>query len=521
MSTSNRNEAQIPHLRKQGDATQLMVGGAPFLVLGGELHNSSSSSLEFMRPIWERMTAMHFNTVLAAVSWELIEPSEGHFDFTLVDGLVRDARRHGLKLILLWFGSWKNGMSSYIPLWVKRDTARFPRARIAGRTAEVLSTLAAANWQADARAFAALMQHVREIDQQQQTVIMVQVENEVGTLGDSRDRADLAEQAFAAAVPSELIAQLQQHANQLHPHVRERWQAAGAKQAGSWVELFGEGPETDELFMAWHYARYVEHVAAAGKAVYPIPLFVNAWLSHQQPGHIPGDWPSGGPLPHVLDLWMAATTQIDLFTPDIYSPNFAEWCQGYVHRGNALFIPEMRRTDDGARNLFYAIGEHAAIGTSPFAVDSMPDPANSGLAHSYAALRQVSALILEHQGFGRMAGFLLDSQQPRVVRQIGGYELEIELDAIFIFKAEIGYGLVIAVGSDQFVGVGSGFQVRFRPLTAGPAIVGLAAVDEGSYHDGVWVPGRRMNGDENAQGVAWRFSNQGISIQHCQVYRYE
>src|SRR6266480_7046111 len=174
-----------PYLRKQGTATQLVVDGKQFLILGGELHNSSSSNIEYMRPIWERLVALKLNTVLAPVSWELIEPEEGVFDFTLVDGLIQDARRYDLRLIFLWFGSWKNGMSSYIPLWVKQDYRRFPRIKVRGEQgSEVLSTLDEANWQADARAFASLMHHIREVDGSDHTVIMMQVENEVGVLGD-------------------------------------------------------------------------------------------------------------------------------------------------------------------------------------------------------------------------------------------------------------------------------------------------------------------------------------------------
>src|SRR3954447_4367606 len=172
-----------PHLRKHGSATQLIVDGRPFLVLGGELHNSSASKIEYMRPIWERLVALNLNTVLATVAWEQIERPEGSFDFALVDGLIQAARQHGLRLILLWFGSWKNGVSSYVPAWVKRDYRRFPLAKLQGdQTAAVLSTFAAANWQADARAFAALMQHIGLVDSAAQTVLMVQVENEVGLL---------------------------------------------------------------------------------------------------------------------------------------------------------------------------------------------------------------------------------------------------------------------------------------------------------------------------------------------------
>ncbi len=518
--TTNSN-ATAPYLRKNGTATQLIVDGAPFLVRGGELMNSSSSNLDYMQPIWERMTALKLNTVLAAVSWELIEPEEGQFDFTLVDGLLRGARQHGLRLILLWFGSWKNGMSSYIPLWVKRDTARFPRATIAGKTAEVLSPLAEANWQADARAFAALMQHLKQADAGHHTVIMVQVENEVGILGDSRDRSELAERAFAAPVPQELLDDLVRHRDELGDELRAAWEQAGWPESGTWEQIFGAGPATDERFMAWQYARSVDQVAAAGKAAYELPLFVNAWLSNQRPEHLPGDWPSGGPLPQVFDMWLAGAPHIDILTPDIYEPNFEEWCQRYVRRGNPLFIPEMRWLEPGDRQVLYAIGQHDAIGTSPFAIDALLEPATAALRNSYAALEQLQALIVAHQGLGVMAGFLFDEQHPRVTRTLGEYELEISLDEIFHFKAEIGYGLVIATGPDTFVGAGRGFKVTFRPLTDGPALAGIAAVDEGQFHNGVWVPGRRLNGDETAQGAAWRFGNHAIAIQQCRVYRYE
>ncbi|HJZ49243.1 MAG TPA: DUF5597 domain-containing protein [Roseiflexaceae bacterium] len=510
----------MPHLKRQGSATQLIVDGRPFLVIGGELHNSSSSSIEYMRPIWQRMLDLNFNTVLAPVSWELVEPREGNFDFELVDGLIDAARRHNLRLILLWFGSWKNGMSSYIPLWVKRDYARFPRAKLRdGETVEVLSTVAESNWQADARAFAALMRHLAEVDGRDHTVIMVQVENEVGVLGDSRDHSEAANRAYAAPVPAELIAYLREHQPNLLPEIRQRWEAAGGATSGSWEDVFGAGPATDEIFMAWHYARYVDSVAAAGKAEYDLPMFVNAWLN--RPQQRPGEYPSGGPLPHVMDIWLAAGSRIDLLTPDIYAPDFAAWCRKFTQRGNGLFIPEMRREDDGARNVFYAIGQHDAIGVSPFAVDSLEHPEQAPLGKSYAVLRQIAPLILEHQGQGDMLGFLLDTEHPSVTQQLGGYQLEISLDEVFVYKADLGYGLVIAVGPDEFVGAGSGFRVAFRPTTPGPARAGIGAVDEGEYRDGAWVPRRRLNGDENDQGRQWRFSNQGISIERCTVYRYE
>jgi beta-galactosidase GanA len=496
-----------------------MVDGQPFLVIGGELHNSSSSSVEYMAPIWQKMVDLNFNTVLAGVSWELVEPEEGRFDFSLVDALIQDARRHDLRLVFLWFGSWKNGMSSYIPVWVKRDYRRFPRVKLGERgTVEVLSTLADASWQADAKAFAALMRHIREVDGTGHTVIMMQVENEVGVLRDSRDRSDLANTAFAGPVPGALMDYLKTNRNALVPGIRQRWEAAGTKENGPWREIFGDGPETDEIFMAWNYARYVDHVVEAGQAQYRIPMYVNTWLSGSGK---PGQWPSGGPLPHVMDIWLAGAPHIDILSPDIYAADFQGWCRKYTQRGNPLFIPEMNREGDGPRNVFFAIGQYSAIGVSPFAVDSLPDPKDSRLAASYRVLREIAPLALQAQGTGRMTGFLLDKEHPTVTREIGDYRLDISLDEIFGARAEIGYGLIVAAGPNEFVGAGSGFRVEFHPLTPGPALAGIGSVDEGTYRGGKWIPGRRLNGDENDQGGRWRFAPQGVNIERCIVYRYE
>jgi beta-galactosidase GanA len=394
---------------------------------------------------------------------------------------------------------------------VKRDYRRFPRARLAdGRAVEVLSTLSDANLQADARAFAALMRHLSEVDGAEHTVLMVQVENEVGILGDSRDRSDAANAAFAGPVPRELLDWLPARRADLAPELASRWESSGRRASGSWSEVFGEGPEADEIFMAWHYATYVDAVAKVGRAEYDLPMFVNAWLSN--PYQKPGDWPSGGPLPHVRDLWRAGAPHVDLITPDIYQSNFQEWCQRYADQGNPLFIPEMRRGEDGARGVLYAVGQHDAIGTSPFAVDSIEGPETSPFARVYSALRQVAPLILEHQGKGETTGFVLDSDHASIRRELGGYELEILLDGE-------GYGLIVAEGPDAFVGVGSGFRVAFH--TSGSQRVGIVAVDEGEYEAGRWIAGRRLNGDESAQGQSWRFPDQRVGVQRCVVYRYE
>ena len=241
--------SEIPHLRKQGTATQLIVDGKPFLALAGELGNNTATSLEYMKHVWPKLIDTKLNTALAAVSWAQIEPQEGKFDFSVLDGVIQGARENNLRLVLLWFGSWKNGESTYAPDWVKRDFERFPRVqRTEGTSVEVLTPFNDANRDADARAFAALMRHVKEFDGQRHTVIMIQVENEIGTL----DRSPVAQKAYAGPVPKELMDYLQQHKETLIPELRQVWEAAGFKTSGTWEEVFGKGDTTDEIFMAWY-----------------------------------------------------------------------------------------------------------------------------------------------------------------------------------------------------------------------------------------------------------------------------
>lgn len=528
-------QSGIPHLQKQGTATQMVVDGKPFLMIGGELLNSSSSSRKHMETLWPKLAAMPMNTVLTPLAWDMIEPQEGAFDFTLVDGLIEDARKNNLHLVFLWLASWKNGMSSYMPIWVKKDFQRFPRVpEKDGSSRELLTPLSDASSAADAKAFAALMRHIKQVDQQH-TVLMMQVENEVGILNDSRDRSTIANKAFASAVPKELMNYLQKHKATLIPEFLKIWQAAGAKTSGTWEEVFGPGEGTDEIFMAWHYARYVERVTQAGKAEYPIPMYANCWLL-QKDFPKPGSYPSGGPLPHLMDVWHAAAPSIDILAPDLYAPNFDEWCVWYTRSGNPLFIPETNSGASGASNVFFAVAQHNAMGFSPFGIDMAAmfqsganptaQPGQGGprntpdLGKSYATILQLAPIILKHQGLGQMTGFQLSKEHPSVTAKLGDYELEISLDALFGRTAESGFGMIIATGPDEFVGAGTGFMVKFKPLTPGLPQAGIASVVEGVYQDGVWVPGRHLNGDETAQGLNWRCSSFGVSIQHCSVYRF-
>jgi beta-galactosidase GanA len=511
-----------PHLRRQGNATQLIVNGVPFLIRGGELGNSTASDLISMTPVWPKLVKLNLNTVLMPIYWELIEPEEGKFDFTLVDGLIRDARRNQLKLVPLWFGSWKNSMSSYAPAWVKRDQKRFPRSRDrSGNGMEILSPFSDENAATDARAFRALMRHLKQIDSREQTVVMVQVENEIGMIPDSRDRSDIANRSYGEPVPAELTAYLERRRETLAPELRAVWSKAGFKTRGSWEEVFGVGIGTEEIFMAWHFARFTERVAAAGKAEYAIPMFVNAALI--RPGHVPGQYPSAGPLPHLMDIWRAGAASIDFLSPDIYFRNFAEWCRKYDRDDNAFFIPEAGSFPSVAVNMLYAVGQHNAIGISPFAIESWDEDLGGNLAAAYDLLRQLEPVILAHQGRGESAGLLpegAEQRQPLRMR-LNGYALNVTFERAADGTPEpLSGGLVIALGPDEFIFAGVGLTITFDADSPGDPLVGLLAVDEGRYTEGRWVAGRRLNGDQTHQGRHVRLPAGKFGIQRVKLYRY-
>jgi beta-galactosidase GanA len=493
----------VPHLRAKGTTRQLIVDGAPFLIRGGELGNSTASDLKYLQQFWPLFGKLGLNTILAPASWELIEPVEGQFDWRSIDGLLEQARAHDTRVVLLWFGAWKNSMSSYAPAWVKRDQARFPRSQLPdGRGMEILSPFVAANREADMRAFVALMSHLRTFDARHRTVIMMQVENEIGMIPHARDYSTIANDLFAGQVPAPLL---------------------GSRARGTWEQVFGRGSATEERFMAWHFATYVEAIASAGKRAYPLPMFVNAALV--RPGRQPGEYPSAGPLPHLFDVWRAGAPSLDFLAPDIYFPNFVEWARAYAIPGNPLFVPETGRAPDATpANGMYAIGELDAIGFSPFAIESYR--ADDALGSAYDVVRQLTPLVLEHQGDDSMIGVRPPVSFDGVVDdtpqsfRMGNYTLNVAFKGTSPEpgKIESHGGLIIRLAADEYLVAGQGLIVTFS--TEG-AIAGIESIWEGTFAEGRWVPGRLLNGDESHQGRHLRIPEGKFGIQRIRLYRYQ
>lgn len=540
----------IPRLEDRDGMKKLIVDSHPFICVAGEVSNTASSDVETMKQTIKRLAQANLNTILTVVSWDLVEPEEGKYDFSMIDYQIEAARDANVRLILLWFASWKNGLSHFLPEWVKADQDRFPRAVNAeGNTLEILSTLSKANRNADARAFAAVMRHVREVDSENHTVIAVQVQNEPGLMGSTRDFCDAGEEAFKGQVPTKLTNYLLNNKDNLLPELKEIWQAAGNKTSGTWEEVFGKNIQrpaddpplpnnrtrplrapdaalfnhTDEIFMAWNYASYIGYIAAQGKKEYPLPMFVNAWIV--QPNDIgPGDYPSGGPEPLVHDIWRAGAPAIDILAPDIYLPQYAEIIKTFARNDNPAFNPETRMD---ANLCWQAFTQLNVLCYSPFGIDNQ-DP-ESPFARAYGFIGSMSGAIAEAQGKedairlitleegedpGRveMGKYVFDFIISQIRRRGGGGDSgpAPATDTTAMAPRFGGGGeltflkapfvLIINTSFDEYYFATNGnFSIRVSPRD-GKGIAAPASIDQGAFVNGQWIRSRRLNGDDIMRG---------------------
>jgi hypothetical protein len=509
-------------VRTQGAASQLIVHGEPLLVLGGELGNSSAGTSAEADSILPRLAQLHLNTVLMPVAWDQMEPEEGHFDFSIVDHWIAIARQQNLHLVILWFGSWKNAFSNYAPEWVLSNTKRFPRSISAdGLPLEILSPFGEETARCDSRALAALMRHLRNEDAAQQTVLMIQVENEIGYLGiGGRDRSEVANRLFQEPVPAQLSTALAAQRSSLKPGVP--FNPAGH----SWKEMFG--PAADEAFMAWHYGSFVNRVANAAKKEYALPMYMNAQLP--APFEQAGEYPSGGPHPDYQTIYRAAAPSIDFYSPDIYWPGFEHWIQRYQAAGNPIFVPEAR-LELAPFNALYAFGEARGFGFSPFAVDSLSMGQTSGqtglqLSEEYDALNRMSSIILQAQRENKIRGMVLHETSPRASQTValGG----------FLFRASLSRGwparnlltsegamMVLEIAPDEFYILGSGLTVAFsRDPDVDDRRGGIAKIEQVSNVDGKWIAVRQLNGDQSNQGRELSMDAHDFRVYRVKLYTY-
>jgi beta-galactosidase GanA len=518
---------EMPRMAHQDGRYALMVDGKPYLMLGAQVSNSSGWP-EKLQALWPMAAAMHVNTLEVPVYWEQMEPSEGKFDDTVVDNVVEQARAHHVRLILLWFATWKNGKMHYAPEWVKNDTKRFPRMITpAGLPIDVLSPNSPANYNADAAAFAHLMAHLRQIDGTQHTVIMMQLENEPGALGAVRDFSPMAQKQFEANVPPEI-------AQALH------------KPAGNWKTLFGD--DADESFAAYATANYIDKVAEAGKKEFALPMYVNNWLKSPRAypvSSIPGvDYPSGGPTYNMLDMWKAAGPHIDVIAPDIHVPGvqgFKNVMQQYTRPDNALFIPETdgygaTRGNDGQGRLeFLALGA-GSFGFSPFGIDRVTfgpdgklDVERQGLAENNRLLVPSGDVIAKLQYEGKMKTAVEEPGLAQIELTFGDWTALVSFPPAFdsavpndggspSARLKMGRVLIAPIATDEFLVIGIDAQVSFH-RTVHPQTVQtqFLRVQEGHYEGSEWKGGRLWNGDEADSGLF--FSSPG-ALLHVKLGTY-
>lgn len=500
-------EADLPRLETRNGKHALIVDGAPYLMLGGQANNAANYPSQFAK-IWPAIRRLQANTLEIPVAWEQIEPVEGKYDFSYVDQLLASARQNDTRLVLLWFATWKNNGPNYAPSWVKLDNKRFPRVITAkGETMNSLSPHFRATVEADKTAFAALMKHLKAADTQC-TVIMVQVENEVGTYSAVRDHSPTAQKLFEGPVPTELV-------------------KAMGKSPGTWTQVFAK--DADEFFHAWSIARFVDEVAAAGKAQYPLPMYVNAALRDPFKYQDPMTYSSGGPTWNVLDIWETGAPHVDLLAPDIYMKEYASYTktlEQYRRPDNALFVPETGNAKVFAR-YFYEVLGRGAIGFSPFGMDytgyaNYPLGAKAGdeamidaFAVHYRLLapmaREWARLAYDGETWGVGEP---DDRKPQTL-DLGRWNARVaygewqfgSMEASWMANAdkqpdrEIPDGgvLVARLGPDEFLV--TGYRARITFGSARGERMMLEWVEEGHYADGKWVFERRWNGDQTDYGL--------------------
>lgn len=484
--------APIPRLVTENGRHTFLVDGKPYLVLGAQMWNSSGWPA-ILDKIWAQLKELNCNTLEVPLYWEQIEPQQGKFDFSLLDKLIADARREKIRLILLWFASYKNGQSQYTPAWVKENPREYPRMHnAAGQPLAVLSALSPKNREADARAYAAVMARIRQLDEQHRTVIMMQPENEPGSLGTDRDYSPEATRLFQGQVPAALTSALK-------------------KPAGTWEQVFGV--DAAEAFSAYHMASYINYVTEAGKKQYPLPMYVNAWIRENRFGRA-GEHPSGGPTSNMLDIYKAAAPSIDLLAVDIYHRNYMQFrdlCQKYGRPDNPLFIPETGRGMAFARFHFYAIGDYNALGVAPYGIDPFhADPHDkrdkekldqkfAGIAANYRLLRPAIPVITALQGSGKLQAAGEEDGLGDELLHFSQYDLLLSygFPTYKEGKEMTGRVLVGELAPDEFILLGFDTRFQFRPrLGSGFSTAELISVEEGTFENGIWKKIRNWNGDE-------------------------
>lgn len=511
---------QIPVIKNDKGIPTLYVNGEPFLALSGEIHNSSASSLEYMeKEVWPKLEGLHMNSVIVPLYWETIEPEEGVYCMDLPDGLIKQARAHGMHLIFIWFGLWKNAESMYVPGWMKQNSDMYYLVeKVNGEKINTISPLCEAAIEKDAKAFAAVMAHIKEVDEQKSTVIFMQVENEIGLLSTARDYSENAQKAFDREIPVEVSEEF---------HVK-----------GTWKEAFKEAAE--ETFMAYYFAKAVEKITRTGQSEYQLPCYTNAWLK-QYPWYA-GSYPSGGPVKEVHKIWKLAAPSLFTLAPDIYVPYVADVLDEYGYEGNPLFVPEVRKDSVTASYCMYAFGKKNAIGYSPFGVEDLAlspeeidkppmevmialniDPSafditgsRECLGRTYELINEMKPLYFKYRGTEHLQSYVKKSETDfGAYFQFEQYNLSVAYSPKMPAKP-LAAGMIYELAENKFLLTGMMSTLTFQPKAGENLKVDYLKIEEGKIVQGEWKAGRILNGDEK---MSLRFGELPTCL-YVELYKY-
>jgi hypothetical protein len=506
------SQQPMPQLVKKDGRFALMVDGAPYLILGAQANNSSDWP-EMLPKVWAASEYLQANTLEIPIYWEQFEPEPGKFDYTAMDALLAQARSHQVHLVLLWFGTWKNGSQHYMPEWMKRQPERYPHVTSKnGAPVDSPSPFAVASRDADVHAFTAFMQHLKAADAER-TVLMVQVENETGVWGALRDYSPAADKLFAAPVPADVLRAM---------HITPSTPSA------NWHDAFGA--EAEVCFHAWAVARYVQQVAAAGKAVYPLPLYTNAALRDPLKPGAPGSYESGGPTDNVLNIWKLEAPALDILAPDIYmtdSTQYLKVLELYHRPDNPLFIPETSGSAGVARFFFSALGMQA-IGFSPFGLDYTrihPGPDNTvdkptsfldPTAENYRLIGPMMREVARLNFAGKLQAVSEVKGEFTQKLHFGAWEATVSYGALRNSAAKgnaepVGRALVAQTGDDQFLVAGLFSRVDFAPIDPSKHRQFLR-VEEGRYENGEFHFLRILNGDQTDWGLNFSSGDEVLRV---------
>lgn len=503
----------LPQIRKFNKKYMLFIDDKPFIMFAAELHNSAASSAEYMKIAWEKIKELNCNTLLVPVYWNLIEKKENKFDFTDVKRMISDAREYKIKLVLLWFGSWKNGLSGYAPGWVKMDWKRFPRVENEyGVKTKILSMFQSDILSVELNAFKSFMEYIKEVDEKEHTVIAVQVENEVGILGSVRDFSNGANEAYRENVSDNLTEYLKKQNFLCFRDMIYKGDTA----IGTWEDVFGR--YAPEAFMCANYAAYIEKLAKQGKEIYNLPLFTNVWLKGNNDEKA-GIYPCGGPVPEMIDIWKCTAPSLDFISPDIYSFEFEKAAALYAREDNPLFIPETRRDKWAVANLYTSVGKYNSLCYSPFGAESIGEDKSfiTGILHtdindknissemvkrylskSYKMLCNMLPIITECYGTDNIKGFAQKEGEISRQLRLDKYLLTVEYYHNINENNEFipGAGIVIQISEDELLFIGYGYKAELESLTVGKQLDFLF-LEKGNYDENhKWIKYMDLNGDE-------------------------